>query len=303
MIKEASPAPAILDTVGLLRQLSQHPVLPVVIGSPRIILQSPQRTAGFPLKPRRLSAYLFIFMIDGASTHNVDMKTIRLESGQVLLILPGQIHQILSGWQEAREWYKIAFDEQSVALLPQSFAILSNPLQNPIIKLSKEGRERLTHTFASLAQILTGREPHSTSLLLAHLNVLLAEMNDSYFNGKESTIQGKGSMELYLAFTQLVDRDFALHPPVHNLAKDLSVSENRLYAVVRQYAGVSPKEFLLRRIMLEAQRIFYYDRYPVKEVAYRLGFSDPDHFSSLFKKRTGRTVTQFLKDMQLQQGK
>ena len=294
---------AILDTQGLLEKLSQHPTIPMIVGSPHIPLRLPEGIEDGMGKPRRLSAYLFFFMIKGSSTHNVDMEAVRLESGHVLFVQPNQIHQFISGWKEAKDWYKLAFDAQCLGFLPQSFDFLMNPLNKPVVSLIREDQERLTNTFESLAQILVSKRLHSTGLVLAHLNVLLAELNDSYFRNTRGSMLGNGAMEVYLAFKQFVEKDFKSQPPVQRMAKELSVSENKLYSVVRQFAGVSPKTFLLNRTMLEAQRIFYYDRAPVKEVAYDLGFNDPDHFSKVFKSQTGKTVTQFLKELQDLYGK
>jgi AraC-like DNA-binding protein len=46
--------------------------------------------------------------------------------------------------------------------------------------------------------------------------------------------------------------------------------------------------------MLEAQRILFYEKSTGKELAYELGFADPDYFSRLFKKYTGKTISKFL---------
>jgi YesN/AraC family two-component response regulator len=55
--------------------------------------------------------------------------------------------------------------------------------------------------------------------------------------------------------------------------------------------------------MIEAQRKLLYSNLSVKELAYELGFNDPDYFSKLFKKCTGKNVTAFLKDPQDLSGK
>ena len=82
------------------------------------------------------------------------------------------------------------------------------------------------------------------------------------------------------------------------------MSENTLYKIVKYYSGVSPKEYLMQRLMLEAQRILYYDRHSsAKELAYELGFNDPDYLSRLFKKQTGKTIGQFLVYVQDLSGK
>jgi AraC family transcriptional activator of pobA len=55
--------------------------------------------------------------------------------------------------------------------------------------------------------------------------------------------------------------------------------------------------------MLEAQRKLFYSETSVKELAYALGFSDPDYFSKIFKKNTGKSVTQFVESIQDLSGK
>ena len=55
--------------------------------------------------------------------------------------------------------------------------------------------------------------------------------------------------------------------------------------------------------MLEAQRKLHYSKLSAKEVAYELGFSDPDYFSRLFKKSTGKSVSSYLEDLQDLSGK
>ena len=59
-------------------------------------------------------------------------------------------------------------------------------------------------------------------------------------------------------------------------------------------SGLSPKKYLIERLILEAQRILFYERPSVKELAYELGFADPDYFSRLFKKHTGKSISRFV---------
>jgi AraC-like DNA-binding protein len=55
---------------------------------------------------------------------------------------------------------------------------------------------------------------------------------------------------------------------------------------------------MTNRLILEARRRLYYGhRSSVKELAFELGFNDPDYFSRLFKKVTGQTVAAFFQDL------
>ncbi|HED10427.1 MAG TPA: helix-turn-helix domain-containing protein, partial [Caldithrix abyssi] len=49
------------------------------------------------------------------------------------------------------------------------------------------------------------------------------------------------------------------------------------------------------RITTEAKRHLYFTEASAKEIAYRLGFSNPAHFSSFFKKCTGKSPSFFRK--------
>ena len=49
--------------------------------------------------------------------------------------------------------------------------------------------------------------------------------------------------------------------------------------------------------MPEAKRRLYYAESSIKELAYDLGFNDPDYFSRLFKKVTGQTIAAFVQDL------
>jgi AraC-like DNA-binding protein len=50
--------------------------------------------------------------------------------------------------------------------------------------------------------------------------------------------------------------------------------------------------------MLEAQRRLHYSKPTIKELAYDLGFNDPDYFSRLFKKATKKSIKKYLSDIQ-----
>ena len=285
----------VIPTTGLLKQLSQHPVLPLLVASPAFRVEPPPGIGDRMMEPKRLSAYLFFYMTEGETTHDVDLRTVTLTDGQVLCIQPNQIHRMLSGWPQSRRWYKMAFDEQCLSRLPRHFDFLDDPLGRGVFPASP----RLGGGFEALIEVLRGPAP-SVDLVLAYMNVLLTEMNEAYFFRETSaTAPLSGDLEIFLRFKRLVEEWFAEQPPVNRLAAALAVSEDRLYTVVRRLSGVSPKTFITRRTILEAQRLFYYDRPPVKEVAYSLGFSDPDHFSRVFKRVTGRTVKTFLADLQI----
>lgn len=284
------------DTAGVLKQLSQHPSFNIAVQATPTDRALTRELNEKILLPHRLEAYLFILMVRGRSTHLVDRQEVKLRDGELLMVLPQQIHCIPSGWGQAKDYYKLAFDESCLRLLPQGFDLLHDPLQRPVIRFPRKDLPRILSPLQSLHTILAGRQLERTPLLGPLLHLLLAEINYQYFRQEQPAGHLDTDMGIYIGFKKLVDHQYSAQPAIPALAATLVVSENKLYGVVRKYAGVSPKEYMTRRIILEAQRILFYEPLPAKELAYRLGFNDPDYFHRLFKKNTGRTVSAFVKE-------
>ena len=71
----------LLHTKGMLREVAPHPGLPLIVSSPRMPLRVPDAVQKAVRQPRRLSAYLFFWVREGHSVHNLDMEIIRLGKG------------------------------------------------------------------------------------------------------------------------------------------------------------------------------------------------------------------------------
>jgi AraC family transcriptional activator of pobA len=95
-----------------------------------------------------------------------------------------------------------------------------------------------------------------------------------------------------------VEAELTEQASIETIASRLAVNSNSLYSLVKQFSGLSPKTFITNRLILEAQRRLYYSGTSVKELAFELGFNDPDYFSRLFRKVTGKSIAGFLAEIQ-----
>jgi len=69
-----------------------------------------------------------------------------------------------------------------------------------------------------------------------------------------------------------------------DLAREFSVTPEHVNALFKKELGVSPTQFVHRERAQLAYRYLRDDRLSVKEVAARVGFSDPFYFSKVFKR-------------------
>ncbi|MCZ4243871.1 helix-turn-helix domain-containing protein [Pedobacter punctiformis] len=228
----------------------------------------------------------------------MDLKDITLTNGHLLFAMPNQVFVPPPKTTDLK-YFKLLFDENTLALLPQQFPFLVNPLNSQIIIFDPIRRERVRKVFEILNQILhIDENPTDIEITLAYLNTLLAELNSAYFKNTEPVNILNTNLSKFIEFKLMVETHLTEQPSVNAIAEKLALTTNSLYRIVKEYSGVSPKDFFTSRLIIEAQRKLQYSPLSVKELAYELGFNDPDYFSRFFKKCTGKSVSDFLEAQQ-----
>lgn len=80
-----------------------------------------------------------------------------------------------------------------------------------------------------------------------------------------------------------------------DIYKAMNMSQSKMYRKMQSLIGISPIE-LIRKIKIQmACKLLVERNLNVSEVTYDLGFSDPKYFSSIFKKETGMSPTDYIK--------
>lgn len=250
------------------------------------------------MQPRRLTTYFIVFIESGSMTYNFDLQDVTVSEGQLLFAMPNQIFRP-SPKIDGLKYFKILFDENTLAFLPQQFPFLVNPLHSQIIDFVDAARNRVRKVFEILNQMLyVDQHPTDTEIILSYINSLLAELNSDYFKNTEPINILNSNLSKFVEFKLMVETHLTEQPSVNAIAEKLSLTTNGLYRIVKEYSGVSPKDFFTNRLIIEAQRKLQYSSLSVKELAYELGFNDPDYFSRFFKKCTGKSISEFLESSQ-----
>ncbi len=273
---------------------SQHDELKILTGSSEdlsVLHKSIYEKFQIPHKSDR---YFFIYNEQNPAKHQVDLLEINLSGGELLFVVPNQIHAS-PPLKKGLKFHSLSFESRCLSLLPRQFSFLTNPFNKQTISFDNESRLRVKNLFETLRLLLfTDSTRNNTEIIIAHLNTLLTEFNNAYFKNSSVEIFSSTRLSKYIQFKLFIETEFKKQPSVNSIAEKLILSENQLYSIAKEFSGLSPKGYLIQRLMLEAQRILFYEKSTVKELAYELGFADPDYFSRLFKKQTGKSISQFL---------
>jgi AraC-like DNA-binding protein len=285
---------AIWNTETIARELCQNERLQIAVSASDTPFALPAHHYEKFLVPHKGSGYFFMFFEKGTTEHQVDLQPLTVLEGELLFTLPNQIHTapVLT---EGIKYFTLGFAQNSSSLLPKQFPFLINPFNTPKISFDEVAKQRVINLFETLNHLLHAESTRTdTMIIIAYLNSLLTEFNSAYF--KNSSIKSANSDDIstFIQFKVEVENNFKEQPSISAIASALSMSEDKLCKVVKRYAARTPKEYLIQRLILEARRILFYEKISTKELAYELGFSDPDYFSRLFKKCTGKSISEFL---------
>jgi len=93
------------------------------------------------------------------------------------------------------------------------------------------------------------------------------------------------------AFRDLVERRYREGWALARFAQELNVSLPALRSACMTVDGLTPSTILHERLIVEAKRSLVYSTMTVAQIAYRLGFDDPDYFTRFFARMCKKSPT------------
>ena len=83
---------------------------------------------------------------------------------------------------------------------------------------------------------------------------------------------------------------------IEDYAESLHISTNWFIHNFKQYAGMSPAQYILSLRMVNAQSLLERTTYNIKEISEIVGYENPLYFSRVFKKEIGKSPAQYRKE-------
>jgi AraC-like DNA-binding protein len=156
---------------------------------------------------------------------------------------------------------------------------------------SRPGRLHRVFNVLELSEIFEGlyREgmrqgPESQEIGGAYLRLLLLKIKALHSPMKSGS---PARLATFQRCRHLIVSQFRLHPTVEDLARAVNLTPSYLCRLFREHGEISPYQLLIRSRMNYALDRLILSGGSVKRACYEAGFTDPDHFSRLFKKVHG----------------
>lgn len=170
---------------------------------------------------------------------------------------------------------------------------------NEALHLSKKEKKMVMNMFETIEdELQQNMDKHSKTLVISHLQLLLnysTRFYDRQFITREHV--NKGILE---RFESLLNGYFSSDKPqtiglptVSYCAEELHLSANYFGDLIKKETGISALEYIQTKVIdVAKERIFDMDK-SISEIAYELGFKYPQHFTRLFKQKTGNTPVEY----------
>lgn len=95
-------------------------------------------------------------------------------------------------------------------------------------------------------------------------------------------------------YKELLEKNISEKTRVADYAEMMNISRVTLNKAVMREFGLSAVHLLKQRLLQEVKSDLLFTGLSVKEIAYRLHFSEPNHLMRFFKQMTGQTINEFL---------
>lgn len=237
-------------------------------------------------------------MKSGFGSILIDGEKIVSCSNLICFITPGR--QVKIDFSNEPEGWILQFNKEflnggvSHNMLIKEAELLSMFGEIPKIILSPKIGERV-HGIAQMIDELNGSLIPNKEYGIAALFKSLLVYCDSRCNIRLNDMSEKNikGIELVAKYKELVVDNYTKFHKVSKYADMLNVSPKQLNRVVKEIMGVNAKSIITEQLIIHARRELKFSGKSVKQIAYTLGFSEPFHFSSYFKRETGVSPSKF----------
>ncbi|NQZ76207.1 MAG: helix-turn-helix domain-containing protein [Ekhidna sp.] len=253
-----------------------------------------EKAKGHNDHPHRHAYNTVVWVRRGEGSHIIDFNEYEFQEDAIFFVGPGQVHQ---GKHHSKpEGWVITFHNDFVVHsgLGRSFLLNVNLFRQysespPIII---EDPKRLIRIMDLLNEEFNEDDfEYKSEAQGAALKLFLLECVK--FCDPENKKESVSDSPHLADFKNLVNENFSKTHKVGDYADMLSLTAKRLNEIVKNAIGITAKDYIIDRIMIEAKRLLLYTDDSVKMTALSLGFSNPLHFNTFFKNQISQTPLQY----------
>ena len=231
--------------------------------------------------------HLFHFVISGKGTLVLNNKTYNLAKGSLFYIPPNTDALYYSDKEDPWSYEWIGFDGIYVYDYLSSIGL---SIDNPIIFDNSKTCRKYFDSIVSRYILKGYLDMHA----LGSMYQLFSELNET-LSIEEETRLSNSKVTVMLA-KDFINNNYQFDIKISDIAKNANVTPNYLSSIFQKEEGISTKTYLTNLRMEKAIGLLKNTSFKVKDVSLMVGYKNQLHFSNEFKKVTGKSPLNYLKE-------
>ncbi|MEQ1586715.1 MAG: AraC family transcriptional regulator [Cyclobacteriaceae bacterium] len=273
------------------------------------ILSVPEIHQQIPFKSPKLRADYFSFILtkEGSGVYYLDDNKFPFGSRSIYFTNPG--HTKSYELNESKEAYLITLTENFLKeyVHPESFDEFPFLLAEivPPKTLSEKKFSELETLYKQILNEFKNPSLYKNKIVGKLFFVFLLKIKEDFWLDYNPITEGNRNSQIVKSFKQLLEKEFkkilsdnmGRRLQVKDFANELHLHPNYLNSVIRSKTGKTINDWLANRTLAAAKALLRNSSLSAKEIAYKLGFSEPTHFNRFFRNHAKTTPSEFRKSL------
>lgn len=219
----------------------------------------------------------------------------RLQKGDIVFVPPGVSHRPILPeklpvpYERDVLWISQEFMERFAEMFPDDTAELRD--HTVPIRTAGTRWEFLGGLFRTGVLEEEGKRPGWDAAVIGNTLTILAHMKRAYIERSAGTMKAE-KPELLDRVTAHIERHYASHITIDDLARKFYVSNSTISHLFKQKMGVSVYRYITQRRLIAAKTLIA-EKVPMEEISQLVGFTDYSTFYRAFRQEFGISPRQF----------
>ena len=268
------------------------------VGSQEIMPGESYPPAGHPLSyrfqpaaGRMLDEYQLVYCAKGAGVFRSETGgEMQVKAGDMMMLFPQERHTYhpneKTGWKE----YWIGFRGPNIEMsVTNGFFSTGHPLFHLPITMNKD----IVWLFNQGIKAAQYMEKGYQQLLSGYVNMLLGYI--SSYDNTSSPEEKETTEDIHQALL-FIHNNYEKDIRSEDVARAINWGYSRFRKIFLQQTGMTPYQYIQETRIQQGKFLILNTTKPLKEIAYDVGFNNPDYFSTAFRRITGMTPLEFKKE-------
>lgn len=233
--------------------------------------------------------YTIFWIKQGVEAITIDQTRFLAQPNSIFFVVRGATARLDYG-PDPQGWIlrfsNEIFQDVTRSLIIKDADIFSSFGQVPRIILSPRINARVAGIAEMIDELIGSRLLHREIAIASLLRTLLIYC-DSECNVRIADDNSTTKVQVVTRYKDLVAKHYTETHQVSDYASMLNITPKYLNQVTREILGVTAKSIIHEQLTIQARRELKFSDDSIKQIAFKLGFSEPSHFSKYFKRQVG----------------